>query len=203
MARPTYSPTSIPAGTAAWDADFNQHVQADLVEFLTGGPLPLYRQSVGVEDAQDFELSAYFNKQTSSQPILTFSPLAPSSQNKWYHTARAHLQRNNRTTNGSPGIRGSVNTNEGAGAAVTFNVGQALNEQFEGEFFWFFNFTAHGLVLNFAGSDVLRNGATVTSAGGTATTTEIGAGIMIVLSFQATTAGQWFVEEIQGVWTFA
>lgn len=203
MARPTYTPSSIPTGTAAWDADWNQSTEADLVDFLLGGPLPLYRQSVGLADAEDFELCTYFNKQTSGVAVLSFSNLAPANANDWVFIQRAKLHRNNRTTSGAVGVPGSLNTNEGAGGSVSFTMPAGINERQEGTHFYFINFNAAGLVIDMASSNVLRRGTDVTSAGGTASTTEIGAAAMVTLSFKDGTAAIWFMEEFQGTWVFA
>lgn len=91
---------------------------------------------------------------------------------------------------------GKICTNTGAGGAVTLTLPAATGS---GVYFFGYCTVAQNLVFDAAGTDVIQNNASASSAGGTLTAGAIGRGCLIA----DVASGVWGVLNTIGAWTAA
>lgn len=90
---------------------------------------------------------------------------------------------------------GTVYTNQGAGSQVTIT----LPEASAGRQFTFIVEDSDGITVQAAAGDTIRQAGSVSSAGGTASSTTIGDTITLI----AISSSQWFAVASHGTWTLA
>lgn len=91
---------------------------------------------------------------------------------------------------------GKICTNTGAAGAVTLTLPAATGS---GVYFMGYCTVAQNIVFDAAGTDVIQNNASASTAGGTATAGAVGRGIMLV----DVSSGVWGVAYTIGAWTMA
>lgn len=93
--------------------------------------------------------------------------------------------------------RGKVFTNEGAGAAIQFNLPGAVVDAFNtGNSYTFYVQNANGIIIKAPAGDTVRAGAIVSPVAGTISSVTVGSSITL----QAINAGEWVATSVVGGW---